>query len=294
MSIYGLKTDVVANEEDLDSSNGAIEFQKEDVDIKEENIASAKISIESFEADIFTKEGNLYSAKMPIGGIEFNVALKEEDITYENDTIKVIDVVIATNGEELASSKKYIEDINYGLEKLKLVEEQPASTKTSIEQVQSNVVGIKPHCNDLKSKCGGLEMNVADLNEENATAEKKPRYPLSLLAESRKSNQLEDKDEVSQGEVSWLTDMISEKEKNITVLPGDIECLPTEVAENCGEFLTAKKHIVDLEYQVAELTVMHDEINPNPEEQVANNMYLSENNSDVSRDLDSAKTGLRL
>ena len=50
--------------------------------------------------------------------------------------------------------------------------------------------------------------------------------------------------------------MIGKKEENTTIFPGDMEGLPTEVAEKCGEVVTAKKQIVDLEYQVSELAVI--------------------------------------
>ena len=41
--------------------------------------------------------------------------------------------------------------------------------------------------------------------------------------------------------------MISEKKENLTVLSGEIEHKTTEFADNCGEFLTVNKHILDLE-----------------------------------------------
>ena len=195
---------------------------------------------------------------MSIDELDMNVAMMEYKIISKYITAKVIGVLISTKGQELASAMKYIEDINFSFEKVKLSKEEIDSTNKSIEEVHYNVVYITYQSSDLQPKFYGIDINVEGLNREKNTQEKNIEISLLIIGSVQKQiNQLKENVEGLDREVYKLIDMISQKEENITLLSGLIMYLTTEVIYNCVEVVTDKKKIVEPESHVAEPTVIH-------------------------------------
>ena len=72
--------------------------------------------------------------------------------------------------------------------------------------------------------------------------------------------------------------MISQKDKKITIIQGDIKCLMKDISYSFRNIIATKKHTLNLEYQVADITMEHDEIWYNLDEKVANSIKLSDYN----------------